>query len=146
MPLCALVYCIWSFLKRCAEFKLFNYFKWFHFYIKTFMKSWKCVLTELLGCVVILSTSLMAVASRDTISAGMAGLSISYSLQVSTNIWLLCSKFETKTTSKDKFSLFLPSRHINFFQHWNDVKHVWFCYWSNIDTWRLPTLLHILIS
>lgn len=86
MPLCALVYCIWSFLKRCAEFKLFNYFKCFHFYIKTFMKSWKCVLTELLGCVVILSTSLMAVASRDTISAGMAGLSISYSLQVSTNI------------------------------------------------------------
>lgn len=125
-------------------------------FIKTFMKSWKSILTELLGCVVILSTSLMAVASRDTISAGMAGLSISYSLQVSTNIWLLKQNLKLKPQSKDKFSLFLPSRHINFFQHWefettlserwNDVKHVWFCYWSNIDIWRLPTLLHILIS
>ncbi|XP_019920175.3 multidrug resistance-associated protein 1 [Magallana gigas] len=46
------------------------------------ISGWKSILTELLGCVVILSTSLMAVASRDTISAGMAGLSISYSLQV----------------------------------------------------------------
>lgn len=80
------------------------------------MKSWKSILTELLGCVVILSTSLMAVASRDTISAGMAGLSISYSLQVSTNIWLLFSKFETKTTVKRQiFIVFYQAGTLTFF-------------------------------
>lgn len=80
------------------------------------MKSWKSILTELLGCVVILSTSLMAVASRDTISAGMAGLSISYSLQVSTKIWLLFSKFETKTTVKRQiFIVFYQAGTLTFF-------------------------------
>lgn len=83
-------------------------------FYQTLYKSWRSVLIELLGCIVILSTSLMAVASRDSISAGMAGLSISYSLQVSTNIWLLRSKCKTKPTVKNiNFYCFLPSRHIN---------------------------------
>lgn len=44
------------------------------------MKSWKSILIELLGCVVILLIFLMVVVFRDIISVGMVGLFIFYFL------------------------------------------------------------------
>lgn len=73
---------------------------------------WRSVLIELLGCIVILSTSLMAVASRDSISAGMAGLSISYSLHVTKVMnWLVFTLtcVETNVVSIERIAEYIDT-------------------------------------
>lgn len=43
---------------------------------------------DVVGSLVVLAACLLAVINRDTLSAGLVGLSISYSLQVRFNEWL----------------------------------------------------------
>ncbi|XP_062618978.1 multidrug resistance-associated protein 1-like isoform X2 [Saccostrea cucullata] len=68
---------------------------------------WRGIHVGLLGCCVILAASIISVATRNSISAGMAGLSISYSLNV-TNLmsWLLytITTVETNAVSVERIA------------------------------------------
>uniref|UniRef100_K1QJA3 Multidrug resistance-associated protein 1 n=1 Tax=Magallana gigas TaxID=29159 RepID=K1QJA3_MAGGI len=112
----------------------------------------KSILTELLGCVVILSTSLMAVASRDTISAGMAGLSISYSLQVTRVMnWLVycLTLVETNVVSIERIAEYTDTESeaalINDThrppENWPDEGQIKFSFYSTKHRPNLDTVL-----
>jgi len=60
---------------------------------------------EFLGFIVVLTASLIAVLSRDTISPGIAGLSVTYSLAVTSVLGLLVrvySDYETNVVSVER--------------------------------------------
>ncbi|XP_061188834.1 multidrug resistance-associated protein 1-like [Saccostrea echinata] len=60
---------------------------------------WRSIHVGILGCSVILAASIISVATRNSISAGMAGLSISYSLSVTNLLGLLVYALNTVETN-----------------------------------------------
>ena len=65
---------------------------------------WCGVSTEFLGAIGVLCSALFAVLSRDTLSAGLAGLSITYALQV-LNEYTFCIQIIIKVISDFVFEL-----------------------------------------
>ncbi|XP_078337789.1 multidrug resistance-associated protein 1-like isoform X2 [Crassostrea virginica] len=74
------------------------------------VEGWRSLHLELLGCSMILISSVMAVATKDSITAGMAGLSISYSLNVTKLMnWLvyMFGEMETHTVSVERIAEYI---------------------------------------
>ncbi|XP_046577414.1 multidrug resistance-associated protein 1-like [Haliotis rubra] len=66
---------------------------------------WQGVRLEVIGNIIVLAASLFAVMSRDTLSGGLVGLSISYALEITANLnWLvhLVSEVETQLVSVER--------------------------------------------
>ena len=75
---------------------------------------WLALRLELIGNLVSVFAALFAVFARDTISAGLAGLSISYSLNVSQTLnWLvrMSAEFETNITSVERIDEYCHTPH-----------------------------------
>ncbi|XP_046577437.1 multidrug resistance-associated protein 1-like [Haliotis rubra] len=66
---------------------------------------WLAFRLELMGNVIVLAASMFAVASRDSLSGGIVGLSVSYALQITGNLnWLvrMVSDVETQVVSVER--------------------------------------------
>ncbi|KAG0197422.1 hypothetical protein BGX28_009094 [Mortierella sp. GBA30] len=63
------------------------------FFVFTIASRWLHVRLEFLGAVVVLATSLLAVLGRETLSPGMAGLALSYALNITFAITYLVTSF-----------------------------------------------------
>jgi ABC-type multidrug transport system fused ATPase/permease subunit len=76
-----------------------------YFYPDTISNRWLGQRIELIGNFFTLFASLFAVISRDTLSGGLAGLSISYALSVTSNLnWAIrmSAEFESSITSVER--------------------------------------------
>ncbi len=77
---------------------------------------WLALRLELIGNLITVFAALFAVIARDSISAGIAGLSISYSLNVSQTLnWLvrMSADFETNITSAERIEEYCNTPHEN---------------------------------
>lgn len=75
------------------------------YYIGFVAARWLAIRLEFLGFIVVLTASLIAVLSRDTISPGIAGLTVTYSLTVTTVMSFLVrtySDYETNVVSVER--------------------------------------------
>ncbi|XP_046577436.1 multidrug resistance-associated protein 1-like isoform X2 [Haliotis rubra] len=66
---------------------------------------WQGVRLEVIGNIIVLAASLFAVMSRDTLSGGLVGLSISYAIEITANLnWMvqLVSEVETQLVSVER--------------------------------------------
>ncbi|XP_046361910.2 multidrug resistance-associated protein 1-like [Haliotis rufescens] len=66
---------------------------------------WQGVRLEIIGNIIVLAASLFAVISRDTLSGGLVGLSISYAIEITANLnWMvqLVSEVETQIVTVER--------------------------------------------
>ncbi|XP_067675078.1 multidrug resistance-associated protein 1-like [Haliotis asinina] len=66
---------------------------------------WQGVRLEIIGNIIVLAASLFAVISRDTLSGGLVGLSISYAIEITANLnWLvqLMAEVQTQVVSVER--------------------------------------------
>lgn len=85
-----------------------------YYYPNNVSNRWLALRLELIGNLITVFSALFAVLSKNTISAGIAGLSISYSLNVSQTLnWLvrMSAEFETNITSAERIEEYCNTPH-----------------------------------
>ena len=85
-----------------------------YFYPNYFTQRWLSIRLEILGHLITFFACIFAINSRDTLSAGLAALSISYSLNVAGSLsWFvrMTSEFETNLTSIERINEYCNTPH-----------------------------------
>jgi ABC-type multidrug transport system fused ATPase/permease subunit len=83
-------------------------------YTNTVSNRWLALRLEIIGSLITIFAALFAIFSRDTLTAGLAGLSISTSLNVSSTLnWLVraVSEFEVNITSIERIKEYFDIKH-----------------------------------
>ncbi|CAF0716991.1 unnamed protein product, partial [Brachionus calyciflorus] len=85
-----------------------------HYYCNTVSNRWLALRLEIIGNIITITAALFAILDRTTLSAGLAGLSISISLTISGNLnWFVrtLSEFEANITSVERIIEYFEIKH-----------------------------------
>nr|QNH67946.1 ATP-binding cassette transporter subfamily C member 1 X7 [Brachionus plicatilis] len=85
-----------------------------HYYCNTVSNRWLALRLEIIGNVITILAAFFAITSRSSLSAGVAGLSISISLSISSNLnWFVrtVSEFEANITSVERIIEYFQIKH-----------------------------------
>nr|QNH67882.1 ATP-binding cassette transporter subfamily C member 1 X7 [Brachionus rotundiformis] len=85
-----------------------------HYYCNTVSNRWLALRLEILGNIITILAAFFAITSRSSLSAGLAGLSISISLSISSNLnWFVrtVSEFEANITSVERIIEYFDIKH-----------------------------------
>nr|APD26530.1 ATP-binding cassette transporter subfamily C member 1 X7 protein [Brachionus koreanus] len=85
-----------------------------HYYCNTVSNRWLALRLEIIGNVITILAAFFAITSRNSLSAGLAGLSISISLSISSNLnWFVrtVSEFEANITSVERIIEYFEIKH-----------------------------------
>ncbi len=97
-------------------------------YTNTVSNRWLALRLEIIGSLITIFAALFAIFSRDTLTAGLAGLSISTSLNVSSTLnWLVraVSEFEVNVTSIERIKEYFDIKHEPEWTNDNKLSNDW---------------------